>query len=215
MYIDNITLNGITTVFENGINIVSLEVFNAIRAVLLRGTIDTDINAMVNINEEVYNVNISGGNVGIYKNGAFANDEYFNYLKTFPEQKKLLDYYNDFDYSRQFMFYKDVEFHYSQSELHYDTFGICDTRCFRKYLNEFIEKFDSEKMKFNSKFRLANCGKMSKEQFNFNCFLLLVEFWEGFNQIRDFHSVSQPIIAMFSNADFYNVCKRQIFVKDD
>ncbi len=103
--------------------------------------------------------------------------------------------------------YKDFEYYYSRDRFSKDTNGACLSRTFRAKLAEYIRNFKSQKlnprkdfyMRINEKgeFYVEGNPDLSASEanlFDFLCFLNVIEFWESFEEIRDFNHIKKPIV---------------------
>lgn len=103
--------------------------------------------------------------------------------------------------------YKDFEFFYTKNRFSRETNGACRSRTFRAKLAEYIRNFKPQKlnpskdfyMRINEKgeFYVEGNPDLSASEsnlFDFLCFLNVIEFWQGFEVIKDFNHIKKPII---------------------
>ncbi len=141
MWIKYLNISGKECHFSKGKNFVSDEVFQAVKGILLREKYNGTVTATVIMNGTNYTVGLKGGTITVcLYDGTNVTSEYQQLLDLSPEQKQFLDfdYKKASDYSKRFMFYKDINYYYPKKELRKDTFGISETRCFRNYLNGYV-----------------------------------------------------------------------------
>ncbi len=109
--------------------------------------------------------------------------------------------------------YKDHEYFFPNKRLMRITNGSCLSRSFRAYLTEYIRAFKPQRLNPKKDFlidinalgeffvRRENGGDVflsasEDALFDFLCFLNIMEFWEGFEEIRDFNYIKKPIIII-------------------
>lgn len=104
--------------------------------------------------------------------------------------------------------YKDFEFFYTKNRFSRETNGACLSRTFRAKLAEYIRNFKPQRLNPNKNFniRINKTGDFYVESnpdlsaseanlFDFLCFLNIIEFWESFEEIKDFNHIKKPIIV--------------------
>ena len=114
----------------------------------------------------------------------------------------------------RFLQYADEDRHYLPNELFLRTEGLSALKTFRAYLKEFIKTFKSEPIRDgrqheliledNGKFSVRNKNAPSlpvalshseRTLFKYLCFLRTAEFWRGFEELRNLHSVKKPLLV--------------------
>ncbi len=103
--------------------------------------------------------------------------------------------------------YKDFEYFYYDKRFTISTGGACRSRSFRAYLNEYIRNFKPQKLNPNKRFFIninengeffvevyPDLSASEKNLFDFLCFLNIIEFWDGFEKIRDLNHIKKPIV---------------------
>ena len=98
------------------------------------------------------------------------------------------------------------------SELIAGTNRIATMKAFRAYLNRYIRNFQPEPINCQKKYQIDIDAKgrflvddpdrkgavflseTEEKLFRYHCFLNVAEFWQGFEQIRNFHSPKKPLI---------------------
>lgn len=115
------------------------------------------------------------------------------------------------NYISRLAYYKDHEFFYPNGRLARLTNGICLVRSFRAYLTEYIRKFKPQRLNPNKDYfiNISETGEffvyrenrkkvflsaIEETLFDFFCFLNIIEFWEGFEAIKDLNFIKKPII---------------------
>ena len=138
------------------------------------------------------------------------------YLTSHCAEQDLCDV---FDKDVQKMFFKPIQYldedrYYSPSDLSKCTDRLSETKAFRSYLKTFIKDFKSEIIRDGKRYELylKKDGKYAvrykgdkdmpvflseSEQtlFRYLCFLRTAEFWQGFEELRNLHSVKKPILT--------------------
>lgn len=109
--------------------------------------------------------------------------------------------------------YLDEDRHYSSQELSKRTEMLSETKSFRSYLKSFIANSKPELIHDGKRYELCLDAKgkyvvryrgdndtpvflSESEQtlFRYLCFLKTAEFWQGFEELRNIHSVKKPIL---------------------
>lgn len=103
--------------------------------------------------------------------------------------------------------YKDFEYFYTKRGFSKNTGGACLSRSFRAYLADYIRNFKPQRLnpKKNYEICINQSGEFFVEGnhflsqsestlFDFLCFLNITEFWEGFEEIKNYNRFSKPII---------------------
>ena len=112
-----------------------------------------------------------------------------------------------------FLKYASEDAYYSRGELSSATDGLSDLKAFRRYLREFLEGFEPETLRDGKGYEiiLLKSGKYAvrcmhdgsitrslseseKMIFKYLCFLRTAEFWHGFEELRNLHSIKKPLI---------------------
>ena len=113
----------------------------------------------------------------------------------------------------RFLKYANEDLYYPKNGLARATNGFSCVKAFRKYLRSFIENFEPELLREDKEYELviekngtyaARCklnGRVTQSLsetermlFKYLCFLRTAEFWDGFEQLRDMHSIKRPMI---------------------
>ena len=125
----------------------------------------------------------------------------FRSIRLCEEEETLTYYrYNGKDrYSDRFLHYKDPERYYEGSEFQKKTDGAGLTRSFRACLSEYM--------------KVHRVDETDRRRADFLCYLHVIKFWNGFQDIRDMHHEKWPIIIeteeQYGNADFAELLETQ------
>ena len=103
--------------------------------------------------------------------------------------------------------YKDFEYFYTKNRFSRETNGACLSRTFRGKISEYIRNFKPQRLNPNKDFYMQinkngefyvegnpNLSASEVNLFDFLCFLNIIEFWENFEEIKDFNHIKKPII---------------------
>ena len=123
-----------------------------------------------------------------------------------------------FDKDTPKMFYKPIQYldedhYYSPRDLSKSTDRLSETKAFRSYLKTFIKNFKSETIRDGKRYELylkkdgryavrykgdndmpVFLSESEQTLFRYLCFLRTAEFWQGFEELRNLHSVKKPIL---------------------
>ena len=123
-----------------------------------------------------------------------------------------------FDKETEKMFFKPIQYldedhYYSPSDLSKRTDRLSETNAFRSYLKTFIKDFKSETIRDGKRYELylkkdgryavrykgdndmpVFLSESEQTLFRYLCFLRTAEFWQGFEELRNLHSVKKPIL---------------------
>ncbi|MBQ9785493.1 MAG: hypothetical protein IJW29_08325 [Clostridia bacterium] len=110
--------------------------------------------------------------------------------------------------------YLDEDRYYTSQELSMRTERLSETKTFRAYLKAFIKTFQTEPIREGKRYELSLEGNgrytvrykdendrpvllSESEQtlFRYLCFLRTAEFWRGFEELRNLHSIKKPLIV--------------------
>lgn len=146
--------------------------------------------------------------------GADVTSEYL-YLTRHSYEQDLADVFSgdEDEASYRFLRYANEDLYYSKGELSKVTGGLSDIKAFRRYLHDFLDNFEPELLRDGKGYEivLEKCGRYAvrcrardfpsnmlseseRMMFKFLCFLRTSEFWHGFENIRNLHSVKKPLI---------------------
>lgn len=137
------------------------------------------------------------------------------YLSSHCEEQDLSDVFDGEDkVLLRFLRYAEGEIYDSPNELSRRTDGLSSIKTFRKYLRSFIDSFQPEVIREGKQYEIflkkdgrygvrctdggAEAAFLSESErtlFRYLCFLRTAEFWQGFEEIRDLHSVKKPFIV--------------------
>lgn len=123
-----------------------------------------------------------------------------------------------FDKDTRKMFFKPIQYldedrYYSPNDLSKCTDRLSETKAFRSYLKTFIKDFKSETIRDGKRYELylrkdgryavrykddndmpVFLSESEQTLFQYLCFLRTAEFWQGFEELRNLHSVKKPIL---------------------
>ena len=107
----------------------------------------------------------------------------------------------------------NTEYIYDSTDLSQKTNGYSNLKVFRAYLLRFFKNFKPEKIRAGKRYELilnenkvydVRCSNDENNDvylsdceqvlFNYLCFLNTAEFWRGFEDIRNLHSVKKPLL---------------------
>ena len=110
--------------------------------------------------------------------------------------------------------YKNEDYFYRGGELSERTEGLSEIKAFRAYLKSYIKDFTPEtlregkqyELKIDADGRFYPCCKASPDNtpslsesertlYRFSCFLNTAEFWRGFENMRNMHSIKKPLLV--------------------
>ena len=184
---------------------------------------DTEITATVCIEEKLYRILIEFSAeqeklILLAKNeqGEDVTEEYL-YLSTHCEAQDFSEVFDGSEkiYHLSLLRYINSEYLYSSNDLSEKTNGYLNLNVFRAYLLKFLKNFNPEKIRAGKRYELilkenkvydvrysndenmdvylSDCEQMI---FNYLCFLNTAEFWRGFEEIRNLHSIKKPLLIM-------------------
>lgn len=182
--------------------------------------VDTRIEATVLLAEKEYSVLATPDSKGRFK--LFCQDsskkdvthEYL-YSTTHTYEQDLTDVFsnNEEEIFLRFLKYANEDLYYSKDELSRNTDGLSNIKAFRRYLGEFIESFEPELLRDGKGYEIVlrkdgryavryrthglRSNMLSESErmlFKYLCFLRTAEFWHGFEQIRNLHSIKKPLL---------------------
>lgn len=118
------------------------------------------------------------------------------------------------DMPLRFLQYANEELYFSRNELHRLTGEMSSLKAFRAYLKRFINQFQPEIIREGKQYEIIiqsdgrydvrhknDCGMQvylsESEQilFRYLCFLKSLEFWSGFEEMRNLHALQKPLIV--------------------
>ena len=139
-----------------------------------------------------------------------------------------------FDKDTPKMFFKPIQYldedrYYSPRDLSKCTDRLSETKAFRSYLKTFIKDFKSETIRDGKRYELylkkdgryavrytgendmlVFLSESEQTLFRYLCFLRTAEFWQGFEELRNLHSVKKPILI----GDFLERIDEAIDIQD-
>ena len=109
--------------------------------------------------------------------------------------------------------YLDEDRYYSPGNLSKCTDQLSETKAFRSYLKTFVKNFKPETIRDGKRYELylrkdgsyavrytgendmpVFLSESEQTLFRYLCFLRTAEFWQGFEELRNLHSVRKPIL---------------------
>jgi hypothetical protein len=117
------------------------------------------------------------------------------------------------------MFFKPIQYldedrYYSSGDLSKCTDRLSEIKAFRSYLKTFIKDFKPETIRDGKRYELylkkdgryavrykgdndmpVFLSESEQTLFRYLCFLRTAEFWQGFEELRNLHSVKKPILT--------------------
>ncbi len=149
------------------------------------------------------------------ENGADVTREYL-YLTSHCPEHDLADAFREApeDCFFRVLQYADEDRYFRPKEFSKLTDGLSQIKAFRSYLRSFVKKFKSEPIREGKhyEFVLETNGRYGvryknednfpvvlseSEQtlFRYLCFLRTAEFWHGFEELRNLHSIKKPLLV--------------------
>ena len=188
----------------------------------IRASRSTQVEALVRISENEYMVTAKPDPkqndlcLRAYdKNGNDKTREYLCLTSHCTEQ----DLCEVFDKNTPKMFFKPIQYldedhYYSPRDLSKSTDRLSETKAFRSYLKTFIKDFKSETIRDGKRYELylkkdgryavrykgdndmpVFLSECEQTIFRYLCFLTTAKFWQGFEELRNLHSVKKPILV--------------------
>lgn len=181
---------------------------------------ESRIDAEVSVNEKMFCLTIlpsedeNGVKLSAFDGeGSEVTKEYL-YLSSHCEEQDLSDVFDGEDRTLlRFLRYAE-ELYDDSNELSKQTDGFSSLKIFRKYLRSFIENFQPEVIRDGKRYEIilkkdgrycvrcsdggfeaAFLSESERTLFRYLCFLRTAEFWQGFEEIRDLHSVKKPLVV--------------------
>ena len=198
---------------------------------------EPEIKAQVRIDEREYRIEIKNrvDTTATYlcayaENGDEVTSEYL-YLTAHCVEQDLCEVFDPDEKKMLFkpMQYLDEDCYYALKELSVRTDGLSEIKAFRSYLKAFVKDFKPESLCHGKRYELCleKNGKYAvryigddgaqvflseSEQmlFRYLCFLRTAEFWQGFEELRNLHSVKKPILI----GDFFEGLDESIDIQD-
>lgn len=182
--------------------------------------VDTRIEATVLLAEKEYRVLATPDNKERFKlfcqdlSGKDVTSEYL-YSTTHTYEQDLSDVFtgDEEEILLNFLKYANEDLYYAKGELSRYTDGLSNIKAFRRYLRKFIEGFEPELLREGKSYEIflsengryeVRCKKSGlvtsalseseRVMFKFLCFLRTAEFWQGFEELRNLHSVKKPML---------------------
>ena len=189
--------------FKRGLNVIqgkgSKELLEIINCIISGRATDTnyDFTAQCTVNNRIL----------IVESGK-END--FSSLTPVERRLCLFDAKVKYDWSREFHNYLNEDERHPYNTLAKLTCGIASTHSFRVYLNKYVDQLIvANILKENGVFRRPS--GTSQTQFIFDCYANVLNFWDGFNEIRDFNHIRLPVCVLGDGLNYEVLGKRQIF----
>lgn len=154
-------------------------------------------------------------------------EEYFSIVKKSAEESVITSFedISKQNYPLRLAFYKDSKY-YFKGRFSKMTNGIGVTRSFQSFLSSYIKEFKSEQLnkekdlwltlKENGEFVVTK-GEAGEEttdfseddflKYNLLCFMSLVDFWDGFNNLRNINAVKTPLIIKSNEKNNFSLKK--------
>lgn len=197
---------------------------------------ESRIDAEVLVNEKIFHLKIipredtNGIGMSAFdKEGRDATNEYL-YLSSHCEEQDLSDVFDGEDRTLlRFLQYAEEDLYYLPNELSKKTDGFSNLKIFRKYLRSFIDNFKPEVIRDGKQYEIilkkdgrygvrctngylesAYLSESEKTLFRYLCFLRTAEFWQGFEEMRNLHSLKKPFLVN----DFLNRIDQSIDVTE-
>ena len=196
-----------------------------------------EIGAVVSIAGNLYTLRFTKGAVGgdpelkcRSECGSDATDEYLYTISHCTEH----DFSDVFDGNEEsallkLLQYANEDLYYAPNELTERTGGLSKIKAFRAYLHKFIKNFKEETiregkdyeiiLKSNAEYDVRHrthpelpvfLSESERTVFKYLCFLRTAEFWCGFEDLRNLHSVKKPLLIK----DFLSRLDESIDTKD-
>ena len=186
----------------------------------LRVEASTKIDAELEVEGKRYFVHISPSptlskmDIQCHGEGGEDLSAEFKYLTSHPPEQDLSEVFSCNDRTLlRFLKYANDDLYYSPKELQKTTGGLSAIKAFRAYLRSFIKNFKPEKLRDGKEYEitLEKSGKYAvrykkdgevatslseseKMIFRYLCFLRTAEFWGGFEELRNMHSIKKPLL---------------------
>ncbi len=221
----DITFDSFCTILNSTDNETTLEIIKLLTGIeaTKKSLLSVEFFAEVELVENYYITGYKQKNskswvLSVSKNnsdGDFTN-EYFSLVKKSAEESVITSFedISKQNYPLRLAFYKDSKY-YFKGRFSKMTNGIGVTRSFQSFLSNFIKEFKPEQinkeknlwltLKENGEFVVIK-GEAGEEATNFSeddflkysllCFMKLVEFWDGFNNLRNINAVKTPLIVI-------------------
>lgn len=183
--------------------------------------VDTQIEATVLVEKKIYDIIIKPDKTQkVFLLQAFdelrhnVTGEYL-YLTDHCAEQDRADVFEgtDQDMPLRFLQYANEELYFPRNELHRFTGEMSSLKTFRAYLKQFIKQFRPQVIREGKQYEfiLKSDGRYGvrykndegmpiclseseKILFRYLCFLSTLEFWYGFEQLRNLHSINKPLI---------------------
>lgn len=146
--------------------------------------------------------------------GADATREFFYFTSHCIEHDMATVFQGDSPPPFRLLQYLEEDRHYVPRELGMRTDRISETQAFRSYLKRFIKDFTPETICEGKQYRLilhpngrygvqhisqegiaVSLSESEQILFRYLCFLRTAEFWRGFEELRNLHSVKKPLLV--------------------
>ena len=197
----------------------------------------TKIEVLVRIFEKEYLLlatpNLKQNNLCLcaYDDHGIEKTQEYLYLTYHCIEQDLCDV---FDKDAQKIFFKPIQYldedrYYSPGNLSKCTDQLSETKAFRSYLKTFVKNFKPETIRDGKRYELylrkdgryavrymgendmpVFLSESEQTLFRYLCFLRTAEFWQGFEELRNLHSVKKPILI----GDFLERLDESIDTKD-
>jgi hypothetical protein len=202
---------------------------------------DTQIEAILSIAKKKYNIIVQPDKVKrVFSLHAYdeqqrdVTTEYL-YLTDHCAEQDSADVFvgTEREMPLRFLQYANEEVYFPQNELHRLTGKMSSLKTFRAYLKQFIKQFEPQVIREGKlyEFILKSDGRYGvryknddgmpvclseSEQilFRYLCFIKTLEFWRGFEELRNFHGLQKPILVenllerIDQSIDVQNLIKR-------
>lgn len=126
-------------------------------------------------------------------------------------ERKMCIYDCNYDWSKELYGYLNEDECYPGKKLMKLTGGASATHSFRAYLNRFVDK-NKQNGTLNSRSVFINRNNAEKAVFQFECFKKMLEFRDGFNEIRSPNQLLMPVIISGIKKEKITL-NRQVFVE--
>lgn len=146
-------------------------------------------------------------------NGLNATKEYLYLCSHCAEQD--LSLFFEYDKKRsilKFLQYANEDLYYAHHQLAKQTGGLSNLKAFRSYLRSYIKNFEGEticdgkqyeivlkngiySVRHKNDLDVSVCLSESEQiLFNYLCFLRTMEFWQGFEEMRNLNEIKKPLL---------------------
>lgn len=183
---------------------------------------DTKIEAILSIAKKKYNIIVQPDNakkvfsLHVYDEHRHDVTEEYLYMTDHCAEHDSADIFvgTEREMPLRFLQYANEELYFPRNELHRLTEKMSSLKTFRAYLKQFIKQFEPQVIREGKlyEFILKSDGRYGvryknddgmpvclseSEQiiFRYLCFIKTLEFWSGFEELRNLHGLQKPILV--------------------